>query len=309
MLGIKTKEKNNNNEYKYPEKYAKYLDQCGAFQNKYEDAIAATAVYDAIKKHMDSDDNGKVKKVAFIGFDGVRADCIVPNIKTNYDAHMSTEPFSLIQELADNKGLFISFTGGVKGDLQGTSTPPGWATLLTGVWKSQHGVDWGCVMKKRETVLMEYARQGKKTAFNAIWPTHFKETYSVEIASSKKLGLPIEYYECEDNDDILTQRMIQCVTEKNCDISFCILELPDHVGHGTELGFWKQNPQYINAVEHCDKNAYLISEAIKARPNYNNEDWLIIVSTDHGGHLKGHGEQIHTDRTTFIATNKPELFN
>lgn len=308
MFGLKKKKENNNNEFKHEKEYAEYVDNSGVFQNKFEDAIPATSVYKAIKNHMESHDNGKIKKTAFIGFDGARADCVVPIIKTDYDKTISKEPFSIIQEFADNKGLFLSFTGGVKGDLQGTTTPPGWATLLTGVWKKDHGIDWGCTLTKRETILMEFARKGKKTAFNAIWENHFTETYKVEIEKCKELGLPIEYNMCEDNDDVLTQRMIKSVTEDNCDISFCILESPDHIGHGTKLGFWKQNPQYIKSIYHCDKNAYIISKAIKARPNYENEDWLIIVSTDHGGHLTGHGKQIYTDRTTFIATNKPELF-
>ena len=301
-------ENNNNNEFEKLDENEKFVDESGVFQNKFKDAVPATSVYSAIKKHMDGESNGKVKKTAFIGFDGARADCVVPNIKTKYDVYQIAEPFSLIQEYADNNGLFLSFTGGVEGDLQGTSTPQGWATLLTGTWQSEHGVDWGKILENRETILMEYARMGKKTVFSAIWPYHFDLTYSREIEKCKELKLPIEYYQCEDNDDLLTQKMIKSVTEDDCDISFCILELPDHIGHSTELGFWKQNPYYVNAVEHCDKNAYKISEAIKARPNYENEDWLIIVSTDHGGHLIDHGSQLHTDRTTFIATNKPELF-
>ena len=65
---------------------------------------------------------------------------------------------------------------------------------------------------------------------------------------------------------------------------------------------------YIKAIEHCDKNAYLVNEAMESRPTFNEEDWLIIITTDYGGHLRNHGSQCFTDRTLFIATNKPKLF-
>lgn len=297
----------NKREYRKKNDYVAYVEGSKIFNNSFDDAIPATIIVKAVRKHMES--GSKVKKVAIIGFDGVRADCVVPIIKTEYDKHCNTEPFSLIQKYADIGGLMMSYTGGVKGNLQDTSTPPGWATVLTGTWINEHKVDWdGILDPKVPTVLMEYALKGKKAVFNAIWDKHFNVTYSKEIERCKNENLPLEYYRCEDNDDLLTQKMIKSVTTDDCDISFCVFEYPDHVGHGTKYGFWKQNPLYIRAIEHCDKNAYLINEAIVNRPTYNDEDWLIVVTTDHGGHLRGHGAQCFTDRTTFIATNKPELF-
>lgn len=138
-------------------------------------------------------------------------------------------------------------------------------------------------MTKANTVLYEYAEKGKKTVFNAIWPDHFTKTYIDEIKKAEANGVPVEFFRCEDNDDLLTEKMIKSVTDDNCDISFCILELPDHSGHGT--GFGNRNPLYVKAVTLCDKNAYKIIKAIESRPTYENEDWLIILTSDHGGHL------------------------
>ena len=147
-----------------------------------------------------------------------------------------------MQKLADNNGLFLSFIGGVKGNLQDTSTPPGWATILTGEWIDKHEVDWDGILNPNvPTVLMEYALKGKKTVFNGIWKKHFDVTYSKEIEKCEKENLPLNYIRCENNDDLLRNKMIQSVTTDNCDISFCIFEYPDHNGHCTKYGFWKQN--------------------------------------------------------------------
>lgn len=306
-MGLFNKKETNNREYRKKKDYIAFVEESKAFCNSFDEAIPATTIAKAVRKHMESD--GKTKKVAIIGFDGARADCVVPIIKTEYDKYCNTEQFSLLQKLADKGGLFMSYIGGVKGNLQNTSTPPGWATVLTGTWFDQHRVDWdGILDEKVPTVLMEYALKGKKTVFNAIWDKHFNVTYSREIAKCERENLPLEYYRCENNDDLLAEKMIKSVTTDDCDISFCIFEYPDHTGHCSQYGFWKQNLLYIKAIAHCDKNAYLVNQAIESRPTYEDEDWLIIVTSDHGGHLRGHGSQCFTDRTVFIGTNKPELF-
>lgn len=291
-------------EFKNVRAYKKFVDKSGVFKNTVDGAIPQTSVADAVRKHLESGDN---KKVAIIGFDGARADSVPMIVKSDYDANITAAKYSALEKLKIGGAIYVSFTGGEKGAAQETSTPQGWATMLTGKWSGGHGVvKFMDKLTTADTVLCEYAEKGKKTVFNAIWPTHFTNTYINEIEKAKAENLPLEYFMCEDNDDVLTEKMIKSVTEDDCDISFCILELPDHIGH--ESGFGNQNPAYVKAVTLCDKNAYKIIKAIESRPSYENEDWLIIVSSDHGGHLKGHGSQYITDRTIFIATNKPEYF-
>ncbi|MGN1160607.1 MAG: alkaline phosphatase family protein [Candidatus Fimenecus sp.] len=293
-------------EYKNEKAYSKYVDESGVFSNKLCNALPQTVVAKAVRAHMDC--GGKTKKVAVIGFDGARADSLVPVVKSNYDPYITRTKYSALEELKEQGGIYLCYTGGEKGETQETSTPQGWATLLTGKWAKETGIYSNETLTKEKTFLYEYAEKGKKTVFNGIWPVHFTHTYKAEAEKGKKENLPVEFYQCEDNDDILTEKMIKSVTEDNCDISFCILELPDHMGHETKGGFNNKNPQYVKAVTLCDKNAYKIIKAIESRPTYEDEDWLIIISADHGGHLRRHGTQLITDRTVFIASNKKEYF-
>ena len=48
-----------------------------------------------------------------------------------------------------------------------------------------------------------------------------------------------------------------------------------------------------------------IIEAIESRPNYDKEDWLIIITSDHGGIEDEHGGPSMDERITFIVSNKP----
>ncbi len=294
-------------EYFYKKKYTKYVEESGIFANKISTAIPQTKIAEAIRQHMNS--GGKIKKVALIGFDGARGDSIVPLVKSDYDKYIFKTKYSAMEELKSQGGIYLSYTGGENNCKQETSTPQGWASMLTGKWAKETGVYTPHdILTNHKTVLLEFAEKDKKTSFNAIWPVHFEVTYKNEVALSQNPELPLTYNFVRDNDDILTEQMTKSVTVDDCDISFCIFELPDHTGHETKLGFWNNNPQYVKAVADCDKNAYTIIKAIESRQSYNDEDWLIIISSDHGGHRTTHGRQMYSDKIIFIATNKAEYF-
>ena len=56
---------------------------------------------------------------------------------------------------------------------------------------------------------------------------------------------------------------------------------------------------------HLDNLAYRLMEEVRARPTYEKEDWLVLITSDHGGHGRRHGTQQMYDRMTFIACNQP----
>ena len=92
--------------------------------------------------------------------------------------------------------------------------------------------------------------------------------------------------------------------DNDTDLIFCILEGADHAGHTT--GFGAYNPEYIKAIQDGDKYALAAIQHIEQRKTYDEEDWLIIVTTDHGGHDKTHFDQSADDKYTFIALNKKD---
>ena len=83
---------------------------------------------------------------------------------------------------------------------------------------------------------------------------------------------------------------------------FSIFEYCDHYGHG--YGFCIRNDYYTEGFFAAEKTGSDIIEAIKARPTYDTEDWLIIITSDHGGYNVEHGGTTMQERYTFIAANK-----
>jgi arylsulfatase A-like enzyme len=68
------------------------------------------------------------------------------------------------------------------------------------------------------------------------------------------------------------------------------------------------SPQMTKAVELADAQVGRIWKAIQACEQAHNEEWLIVITTDHGrtaANGKGHGGQSDRERTTWIVTNYP----
>lgn len=53
-----------------------------------------------------------------------------------------------------------------------------------------------------------------------------------------------------------------------------------------------------------DKIGYELLQTIYNRESYGHEDWLIIITTDHGGIGTMHGGQSEEERNTWFAINK-----
>jgi predicted AlkP superfamily pyrophosphatase or phosphodiesterase len=87
------------------------------------------------------------------------------------------------------------------------------------------------------------------------------------------------------------------------DLLFVHLDEVDHTGHMS--GFSTDNPEYIAAIERKDAQVGTILAALRARPSYARESWLIVVPTDHGGAGLDHGALDADNRTIPLIFDGP----
>ena len=77
------------------------------------------------------------------------------------------------------------------------------------------------------------------------------------------------------------------------DATMLFLDSPDHGGHGllggTGIGFYPYGSAYLNTIHTCDAIVGRCLDAIAKRATFKDEDWIIVVTSDHGGYLKTHG--------------------
>ena len=96
---------------------------------------------------------------------------------------------------------------------------------------------------------------------------------------------------------LLRQRGLRQTTQllnSNLDVMTVYFDAVDLQGHSN--GFSPNNPSYITAIQTVDAQVGVVINALKSRPNYANEDWLILVTTDHGGTGTGHGGNSNEER-------------
>jgi predicted AlkP superfamily pyrophosphatase or phosphodiesterase len=275
------------------------------YENTIETAIPQTELYNVIIEHFNSKlPKGKTEKKAIIlGYDGCRADVLATAKDSNSGIN------ALLDEGASINLLYCGGVNYPEVNTQDTSTAPGWCSILTGQWADVHGVTGNDIPKSMDaktlmTTLTEDGTIGS-ASFITKWAGHFSRknaTYLPEVDYCSAHALPVTFTKC-DNDEASHQTVLAEVKDEACsDFVFVIYEPTDSTGHNE--GFSFNNPAYQEAFAKQDAYAYETIQAIKARETYDTEDWLIIITSDHGGIKTGHGKASIQERMTFAVMNK-----
>jgi len=198
---------------------------------------------------------------------------------------------------ADGYGGAVATDAFVLTDAASVSGPNHWA-IMTGAVARQHGVQ-----SNGET------GQGDADAFPHYLSLLERSDPSLESAYlvtwSPDLDIPCEAdYLKDGEDDSNTERAVQIlagtfedaagdlgsawVAGGDPDAIFIFLDNVDGAGHAN--GFGASFPEYMAAVELADERIGNMLDALVARPTFAEENWQVVVTTDHGGTAGGtHG--------------------
>ncbi len=224
----------------------------------------------------------QTKKVLIIGIDGCRPDALQAANTPNMDALLTNAVYSFF---ARNNDITIS--------------GPGWSAMLTGVWSAKHGVVDNSFNGSNFSQYPHF--------FNRVEST-FPWLNTVSISQWAPINNNIvlnnaDYKVNAANETSVTMEAVNQLTNHNPDVMFLHYDDVDHEGHTT--GFSKTNPAYLTQIQEVDTEIGFVLNALHNRPNYSNENWLILLSTDHGGINTSHGGTSEEERTVFtIAHNK-----
>lgn len=273
-----------------------------SYENTIEKATPQTELYNIISEHFSSKlQKGKTEKKAIvIGYDGCRADIL---------SEMQKEQSGISLLLDEGASLDLLYCGGVnypEKNTQKTSTAPGWCSILTGKWAEAHGITANDITKEIEpkTLLVSLVENGDidSSAFITKWAGHFdrrKATYLAEKAYCEEKGLSVSYNKCKNDEASLSFTLDEIKKADCADFLFVIYEQTDSAGHSKDFSF--NNSLYKEAFIEADKYGYDTISAIKERETYEQEDWLIIITSDHGGIDDNHGGASIQERMTFAV--------
>jgi predicted AlkP superfamily pyrophosphatase or phosphodiesterase len=255
--------------------------------------------------HAADSPGGRVRKTLVIGIDGCRVDCL------------TKKAAPALSELADGGRFAVqAYAGGPLGTKaeQPTVSGPGWCTILTGVWVDKHGVR-GNDFKANNLSPDKYPhffyrlkgevpalRLASSTGWDAI-ENHIVSPVKDSFAFRFKGDGSGDHH--EKGDAQVQEQLKKRLTGENDDLLFVHYDQCDGAGH--KYGFGPKIPQYLQAIGSVDKLVAEDVALIKARKSYANEDWLILVTTDHGGEGRNHGAQSELCRTIFVIANGPGI--
>lgn len=215
------------------------------------------------------------RKVLIIGIDGLRTDAL----------QQANTPY-LDALIASGFYTYESWHEGI------TVSGPSWSTIMTGVEFPKHGVTSNSYSGSNYNEYPYFTKRAKEC---------LPDLYQVQIVQWAPMSDNV-YNDawdqkikvcdgCGANSVSATQTQLQ---NENVDVMFVYFDECDLTGHST--GFSPLNPAYINAVQTVDGHIGSILTALQSRPTYAEEDWIILITTDHGGIGTGHGGNTSTER-------------
>lgn len=236
-------------------------------------------------------DEGATYKTLVIGLDGGMLDYIESGNTPHMHDLMEKGTFAHSQLYATSNSPHPSQLGG------STGSGPGWSSILTGVWPDKHGVrDNSFAGKDYETYpsfldRVEQVNPDLNTLGIASWnPVVADEGQIISPAVDEVIAT-------SGSDDRAEEVLVERLSGTGPDVSFIQLNEPDIVGHS----YGSESPLFTAALEKQDERIGNFLAAIDARETRAQENWNIIITSDHG-HLPtgGHGGTHPTERATFV---------
>lgn len=249
------------------------------------------------------------KKAILIIVDGIPADVIesaaVPNMK----------------KLGTYKR---SYTGGEISTYSETPTvsAPGYMNVITGTWGNKHNVYDNSVNNPNYNYwnmfrLLKEQQPDRKIGIYSTWIDNREKLIGEGLPTAGNItfdykfdGYELDMIEYPHDDEsyyikLIDERVVNetatSIVSDAPDLSWVYLQYTDDMGH-----MYGDSTQFYQSVADVDLLIEQIMEAVDHRIENWNEDWLVVITTDHGRSPEtgyGHGGQSERERTTWIFTN------
>lgn len=254
------------------------------------------------------------RKVVIILVDGIATDML-------YKANTP-----VLDKMANDGGFAEAYVGGERNTITETPTisAVGYNSMLTGTWVNKHNV-WGNKIVAPNynypTIfrLFKDTFPEKKMAIFSTWLDNRTKLVGEGLVATKNIRLDYHFDGLELDtlkyphdkekkylkriDGEVAREAANYIYEKGPDLSWVYLEHTDDIGH-----LYGESKEFYEIVSYEDALIGMINDAVELREKETGEDWLVIVTTDHGRRPKDgkhHGNQTERERSTWVALNKP----
>lgn len=238
-----------------------------------------------------STDEGKLEtvsrnKILTIVIPGARGSVIQEAKISNIRSLLSTSVYS-----------WDSYAGSL------TTDPASWTTLLTGAELEKTGVKGNSYLGYNSgdfpdlMTRLKHNDPGMNVSFINTFPSLNDTLISTENVDS--------YVQLQD-DAKARDSAVSAIKRKESDFVFVTFRSINEAGK--QGGYRVTSPKYMDAIEQTDEYIGDLLEALKSRPDYVNENWMIVITSTHGGTEEGtYGGDTDAERNTFVIYSIPGL--
>jgi hypothetical protein len=226
---------------------------------------------------------GRTPKVAVIVADGARYDTIVAASTPNFDSLAAKGIFA--PSYITDTAMTLPLSG------------PGHSSLLTGVWPDKHRVFdnefTAHNLSQYPTVFSRLAWLAPHliTFSSADWEPMNRYLVKDALLRHRQAGPDVAA-----TDGQTVDAFTAALESERPDVALLYFHSPDAAGHA----HGSDSDDYLRAIEATDARIGLVLDALSDREG---EDWLVLISTDHGQTGDLHGGDEATTRTAWIASN------
>ena len=235
-------------------------------------------------------------RVLVIGIDGVRPDALqiadTPAIDELITAGAFTKNTKILGDrYRDNE----------------TISGPGWSSFLTGVWADKHGVNDNTFRGENYDKYPHFFAYLKQAFPKAVTGSFVDwepiDTFILRDADVREVCPASNKDSLSQKDEKLANKAAEFLAQQNPHAVFVYFGQVDEIGH--QDGFHPSVPSYLQALQTVDAHVAILVKAIQSRPEYLAENWLVVISTDHGGRGRKHrgGHDVPEIFTTFLVVS------
>lgn len=220
-----------------------------------------------------------IPKVLIIGIDGCKWEALDSASTPHIDSLRATGTYSY-----DSRTQAPTYSG------------PGWSSMLTGVWADKHGVTNNAFIGAnfgQYPHFFKYA-DSHNPNLNLFSICHWAPINDFIVTSE-------DLKQNFSTDQEVTNTAVFLLQSNDPDVLFVHLDDVDGAGHSN--GFSSNVPSYLSAIETKDVQVGEIMAALNSRPSIASENWIVIVSTDHGGLGTNHGGTSIDERRIFVIVS------
>lgn len=263
-----------------------------------------------------AEDPSPLAKAVFVIVDGIPADVIERVATPQLDAVAAIGGYTRAQ------------VGGPVGTPAETPTvsAPGYMSLITGTWANKHNVrdNEGLEPNYDYWSLFRLAKSVDpplRTGLFSTWTDNRTVLVGSGLADTDNLSIDYvaDGYERDPDrfppreheqhiqviDRHVAAEAAEVIATEGPDLSWVYLQYTDDMGHE-----WGDGPEFDASVRVMDSLVGQIWAAVQERQERLGEDWLLLVTTDHGRDVetgRDHGGHTPRERTIWMVTNSQRL--